>query len=164
MNEDDDFIGRLGILALGSRLRRLNERLNRDVARIYNELEIEFDPHWFPVLYFLKTKPPTPVMEIAAALNYTHPNIIHIARLMSKRGLVTSKKDKSDERKRLLALTPKGKNLARKLEPVWNRIAKTAAAFLDEADYNLLDLIDEIDSLLDKEEFYDRYKKASARH
>ncbi|MEW5925607.1 MAG: MarR family transcriptional regulator [Candidatus Zixiibacteriota bacterium] len=161
MNENNDFIRELGLLALGSRLRRFNDRLNRDVARIYKELDIEFDPHWFPVLYFLKTKAPTPVMEIAAALNYTHPNIIHIARLMTKRGLITSKKDKSDERKRLLALTSKGINLAKKLEPIWNKIAKTAGALLDEAEYNLLDLIDEIESLLDKEEFYDRYKKYS---
>lgn len=161
MNKNDDFIRELGMLAMGSRLRRLNDRLNRDVARIYNELEIDFDPHWFPVLYYLNAKPPTAVMEIAAALHFTHPNIIHIARLMAKRGLVISKKDKTDDRKRLLTLTPKGKTLAKKLQPVWNNIARSAGALVDQAGYNLLDLIDEIESLLDKEEFYNRYNRRS---
>ena len=40
----------LGGLALGSRLKRLSDRLYRGVARIYRELDVEMEPRWFPVV------------------------------------------------------------------------------------------------------------------
>ena len=63
----------------------------------------------------------------------------------------------NDERRRLLALTPKGKKLVKKLQPTWNNIATVANQLLDSADYDLLKLIDQIESELDNKEFHKRY-------
>jgi len=48
-----DLIRQLGVLAFGSRLRRLNERLSKDVSRIYRDQGIGFEVRWFPVFYLL---------------------------------------------------------------------------------------------------------------
>jgi len=157
MHRKEDFIRELGVMALGSRLRRLSDRLNKSVTMIYRDLDFDFEPNWFTIIYRLKDKAPLSVTELAAELDLTHPGVIKIAGELTAKGLIKSMKDKNDERRRLLALTPKGKKLAEKLRPVWKNIAAVAGDMLDSADCNLLSAIDQIESCLDNTEFYDRY-------
>ncbi|HPC11967.1 MAG TPA: GNAT family N-acetyltransferase, partial [candidate division Zixibacteria bacterium] len=49
-----DVIEQLGSLALATRLRRLADRLQRDVSQVYRELNVEFEARWFAVVYYLK--------------------------------------------------------------------------------------------------------------
>ena len=44
-----DLIKQLGPMALGSRLKRLTIRMNKDISLIYRKLGIEFEARWFPV-------------------------------------------------------------------------------------------------------------------
>ena len=53
MDSDIDLIRKLGPLAFASRLKRLSERLMKDVALVYKDLNVDFQPRWFPVLYLL---------------------------------------------------------------------------------------------------------------
>jgi DNA-binding MarR family transcriptional regulator/predicted GNAT family acetyltransferase len=94
----------------------------RDVARVYAQEDVAFEPRWFPVLFLLRGREPMAVTEIAATLGVTHPAVNQIAAAMERKGLLVSSKDRKDDRRRLLGLSAKGRALGRRLEPVWGEI------------------------------------------
>ena len=54
--------------AIGARLRRLSERIDREANAIYAEMDIEFEQRWFGVLNQLALSGPMSVGELAAVL------------------------------------------------------------------------------------------------
>ncbi|MFH1278789.1 MAG: helix-turn-helix domain-containing GNAT family N-acetyltransferase [Candidatus Eisenbacteria bacterium] len=146
----------LGGLALASRLKRLSDRLYRGVARIYRELEIEVEPRWFPVLHLLSRRDSLSITEIAGALGLTHPAVHQTAAVLESKGLVTSRKGRGDERRRLLRLSAKGRRLTDRLAPVWRVVRERGEDLAREAGVDLLGTLDRIEGLLDKREMYDR--------
>jgi DNA-binding MarR family transcriptional regulator len=157
MEDYNDFIKELGVLALSSRLRRLSERLNESVAQIYREQEVVFEPYWFPIVFLLHKHKQLSVTEIANTLQLTHPAIIHGIRKLDKHGYLKSKIDKGDKRRKILSLSAKGRSIIRKLQPIWNGIRNRASELLNEADGDFLKIIGQIESALDKKEFYERF-------
>jgi DNA-binding MarR family transcriptional regulator/ribosomal protein S18 acetylase RimI-like enzyme len=151
-----DLIKQLGPLALASRLKRLSDRLMRDGYRIYREQGLEFEPRWFTVFYLLSRRSPLAVTEISHELQITHPAVNQVAGLMEKAGLINSRRDKTDERKRLLSLSPSGKLLAAKLKPIWKDIKDANQELLDESGKDLLSTLDQIENSLDQTEMFDR--------
>jgi DNA-binding MarR family transcriptional regulator/N-acetylglutamate synthase-like GNAT family acetyltransferase len=151
-----DLIQQLGAMAFASRLKRLSERLHKDVSRVYSKQDVDFEARWFPVLYALKEQSSQPVTTLATSLRLTHPAINQIAGDMEKRGLVSSTRDKKDERKRLLRLTPKGRKLIKNLEPIWNIIEKETRKILRNSGGQILKSMDKIEASLDEKDMYDR--------
>ena len=47
------FINELGTLALGSRIKNLGELLMRDMAKVYKEQNIDFEPRWFTLFQLI---------------------------------------------------------------------------------------------------------------
>jgi DNA-binding MarR family transcriptional regulator/ribosomal protein S18 acetylase RimI-like enzyme len=152
----DDIIKQLGFLALASRLRRLSERLSKDVSRIYKEQGIDFEARWFPVLYLLNEHSRISVTEAARALGLTHPAVNQIAGEMAKRKLVSSVKDKSDERRRLLSLTPGARRLVTRLEPIWKDVETAARQLNESVGTDILEAIEAIEQSLDERPMYGR--------
>ncbi len=146
----------LGYLALGSRLRRLNDRLAREGTQVYDTLGIHFEIRWFPVFHLLGQRGPSAVMEIADTLELTHPAIIEIADKLSDRGLLTSRKDDKDRRRRLLALTPKGKRLTEQLQPVWRAFERCGREVARGGGNDLLEAIESVEAALDRLPLHDR--------
>ena len=153
-----DLIKQLGSLALASRLRRLSDRLMRDGIRIYREEGLAFEPRWFAVFYLLSQKSPLSVTEIAHQLRVTHPAVNQVAGILEKEGLLVSRKDRSDERKRLLSLSPSGKAMLNRLKPVWSDFKLSADELLAESGVDLLKALDRIENSLDHAETYERIK------
>ena len=118
-----DLLKQLGPLVLASRLKRLSDRLYRDISRLYFQLDINFNANWFPVLYALQHTSPLTVTQIARYLSLSHPAVNQILGKMASEDLVVSKKDSQDERRRLLRLSTKGQQIAQKLQPIWSDIA-----------------------------------------
>jgi DNA-binding MarR family transcriptional regulator/N-acetylglutamate synthase-like GNAT family acetyltransferase len=155
----EDVITQLRELALASRLKRLSERLMRDVSGIYDELSVVFKARWFPVLYALGQESPRSVTELAQTLRLTHPAINQIVTEMVRRGLLLRSRDAVDERKRLLSLTAKGEDTIRRLEPVWEEIRIANAEFMDEVGVDLLDVLGRIEAGLDRRGMYERVRE-----
>ncbi|MGB8657558.1 MAG: bifunctional helix-turn-helix transcriptional regulator/GNAT family N-acetyltransferase [Candidatus Zixiibacteriota bacterium] len=153
-----DLIRQLGPLALASRLKRLSDRLMRDGYRIYREQGLDFEPRWFTVFYLLSRKSPMAITQIARQLHVTHPAVNQVAGAMEKAGLIASRRDKTDERKRLLSLSASGKELAAKLKPIWKDIQKANQELLDTSGADLLAVLDRIEKALDDTEMFDRIK------
>ncbi len=151
-----DLIKELGPLALGSRLRRLSERLMRDVTRVYDAQQVEFEPRWFAVTYLLNQEGTMNVTAIARALGLTHPAINQIADAMVKQGLLVGNKGKSDERQRMLSLTPKAKTIVKRLTPVWEEIEAANRELLRSTGKDLLTMVSRIEKELDRTDMYQR--------
>lgn len=147
-----------GILAISTRLQRLAEQLRKDGVLIYKANNIEFEPKWFPVIYTLHFKPVLSVVEIAAEIGYTHPSTISLLKELEKEKLIRSKKDKADERKRLITLTTKGQELIERMKPVWE-IIRAAAVEITNTQNNLMKAIGEAEEKLKQQSFLDRAQR-----
>lgn len=147
-----------GILAISTRLQRLADTLRKDGVLIYKANNIDFEPKWFPVIYTLHFKPILSVVEIANEIGYTHPSTISLLKELEKEKLIRSKKDKADERKRLIQLTTKGHALVEQMKPVWE-IMKGAAAELANTQNNLMKAIAEVEEQISEQSFFARAQR-----
>ena len=146
-----------GILAISTRLQRLSEQIRKEGFLVYKANGINFEPKWFPVIYTLHLKPVLSVVELAAEIGYTHPSTITLLKELEKEKLIRSKKDKNDERKRLLQLSDKGKKLVGQMQPVWGIII-AAITELTDTQNNLMKAIVEVEQQIQEKNFYERAK------
>jgi DNA-binding MarR family transcriptional regulator len=146
-----------GILAIATRLQRLSERMRKDGQLIYKAHGIDFEPKWFPVMYTLHHKTQLSVVELAAEIGYSHPSTITLLKELEKLKMVKSSKDKTDERKRLVQLTEKGKQLIEQVKPVW-KVMIAATEQLTDTPNNIMKAMDEVEQQLEIQSFYQRAK------
>jgi len=151
-----------GILAISTRLQRLSEQIRKDGFLVYKANGINFEPKWFPVIYTLHLKPVLSVVELANEIGYTHPSTITLLKELEKEKLIRSKKDKRDERKRLLQLSEKGKKLVEQMQPVWGIII-AAITELTDTQNNLMKAIVEVEQQLQQKSFFERAKALSQK-
>jgi ribosomal protein S18 acetylase RimI-like enzyme len=145
-----DTIVSLQELALATRLRRLSDRLMRDVSQIYGDLGLDFRARWFPLLHALGQQSPRTVMELAGSLRLSHPAIHQIAGQMIRRRLLEEVKDPHDDRKRLFRLSANGRRLVRRLTPVLDEIRFANRELLLEAKSDLLGGLARVEAALDR--------------
>ena len=155
---ETDFIEELGTLAFASRLRRLSERLLRDVSRTYRAENLNFEARWFPVFYLLWRQSPLAVTAIAQRLHLTHPAVNQVAGAMAKAGLLVSARDSRDDRRRLLSLSPAGKSLACQLQPIWQDIREATAELVNASGIDLLGAIALVEKSLDETNMSERVR------
>ena len=151
-----DIITELAELAFASRLKRLSERLSKDVSLLYHKLNVDFEARWFAILYALNQKSPMAVTELAQALGITHTAINQLAKEMTKNGLVHSLKGKKDERKRMIYLSEKGKEVFKKLTPVWEEIQVATKQLIESSSCDILEAVGKIEQQLDDQNMYER--------
>lgn len=146
----------LGSLALATRLKLLSETLAKDVASVYKQLDIEFEPRWFTLFWTLKDKQTLTITELANELRQTHTAVVQVTNLLEKKGLLLSSKDKNDERRRQVSLSPKGLRLFEQVEPVLNAIKQANDDLLNQHAPNLLNNLNAIELYLDQKSMHDR--------
>ncbi|MGF7041528.1 MarR family winged helix-turn-helix transcriptional regulator [Mucilaginibacter lappiensis] len=150
-----------GILAISTRLQRLSDQLRKDGTLIYKANGIDFEPKWFPVIYTLHLRSVLSVVEIANEIGYTHPSTISLLKELEKEKLIRSKRDKADERKRLIQLTAKGQELIDRMKPVWEVMIE-ALTELAKTQNNLMQAIGEVEEQMKRLSFFERAKRISS--
>lgn len=139
-----DFIQDLGLLALGSRLRRMSDRIMASGVVLYRAAGVDFEPSWFPVFRVLADRGPQTVGECARHLGLTHAAVSQMARKLIARGLVTASKDAEDERRKVLSLSAEGQGLLPELRELWGDIE---ACMADAVDYGGVDILAALEGL-----------------
>lgn len=153
-----NIIDEAGILAIATRMQRLSDRMRKDGLLIYKANGVDFEPKWFPVIYTLHNKPVLSVVEIAAEIGYAHPSTISLLKELEKQKLIRSKRDRVDERKRLIQLTAKGRALIEQMKPVWE-VMVVATRELTDTKNNLMQAIIETEEAFDKQSFLQRARR-----
>ena len=74
---------------------------------------------------------------------------------LEKEKLIQSKKDKTDERKRLLSLTKKGTELVETMQPIW-KVMQQALDEIVSNENHLLKAINQAEEALKKQSFLQR--------
>ncbi len=153
-----DFLAETGTLALGSRLRRLSDRLMPVGAGISRGGAVEFKPAWFPTFNFLYRRGATPVGQIAQELGVTHVSIIQVLQELESKGLAQSAAG-ADRRVRMAELSADGMELAGRLEDIWACIRQSIDEAIGETGHDLLDAVNRMELCLDRKSFLARFKE-----
>lgn len=154
-----NIISKLGALAIGARMRRLTDIFLRDVAVIYKEHHLDFEAEYFVLFYLIadRGEEGIGIMEIAEELSFTNPAIIHLAKELEKKGYIQSVKSATDNRKRLLKLSKKGKAALPEFKKVWNKIEKLNVQLMQKQQNHLLKAIAEMEEILEEKSYYKRF-------
>lgn len=145
----EDVVQVLGHLTLGTRLRRIGERLQADTQALLERSGFDVPAAHFPVLVALDRLGPLSVGELALALGIRQPGVTRTVNRLEARGWVVSGRDERDLRVRRLTLTPEGQQLvARSRRDVWPRIEAAVADACSELSGPLLDQLTALEQAL----------------
>lgn len=152
MHESDDILRSTGLLTLGTRFRRLGERLQAETQVVLGEAAMQVPVASHPLLNLLDRRGPQQVGQISEALGVTQPGITRAVASLSKSGMVAIRPSDSDGRIRVVSLTEDGTAFVAKCRAeVWPRVERAVADLCDGFAAELLDHLDRIeDGLADR--------------
>jgi len=130
----NDFFDELSELALGSRLKRLSDRMYAEAQHVYRDFNMAIQPKWFSLLALLHKKGQVTVVEAAENLQLSQPALSQFCKQLIAEGMVEFHSDKKDSRKRIISLTPKGRVTINNLETIWQGIELAAKELCEEAE------------------------------
>jgi DNA-binding MarR family transcriptional regulator/N-acetylglutamate synthase-like GNAT family acetyltransferase len=127
-----DVLAEEGGVMLGSRFKRLAERLQAGAELIANDCGLPTKPGHMPLLTALWRHGAMSVGEAAEATGFSQPAVTRAAWQLEAIGLVTNLADKEDRRVRRLALTAEGRaTMERAGTALWPRIRAAVAEACD---------------------------------
>jgi DNA-binding MarR family transcriptional regulator len=124
----EDTVRELGYLALGTRLKRLGERLQAQTQVVLERADIELPASHFPLLAALARLGALNVGELTEALGMSQPGVTRLLDKLAADGLVQSTQSAADRRVRTIELTKSGRQLvSRAKRTVWPLIEASVA-------------------------------------
>ena len=146
----------LGVLGLGSRLKRLSDSLYKQIDEVYKKENIDFQARNFPLLQLLKENESMSITELAEVLGQTHPAISQMSKKLKQKGLIYDHSDALDDRRRLLSITPAGFELVDQLTPVWKDMQVILGRLMSISSGNLLNSVELLERQLTKQNLIER--------
>jgi DNA-binding MarR family transcriptional regulator/GNAT superfamily N-acetyltransferase len=126
-----DVLRELGPAFLGSRLKRLSERLQSGAARIAADAGLHAQPSHMPILAALEAAPLT-IGQLVQAIGISQPGVTRSVGQLVALGLVKSRQG-IDQRQRTISLTLEGERvLAQAKRDVWPKAEAGVRALLGE--------------------------------
>jgi DNA-binding MarR family transcriptional regulator len=124
----EDIVRKMGFMTLGSRFKRIGERMQADVLRFMEQMDIPAQPSQCPLLIALDDNGPLTVGELAEAVGTSQPGVTrNLARLTELR-LIAPAPAGADGRQKAVVLTAAGKRiLERAKREVWPHIEAAVA-------------------------------------
>lgn len=142
----EDVVRALGFLTLGTRMRRLGERLQADTQRIMDELGAPLQASQYPFLAALDRLGPLTVGDLADAIGITQPGATRTVGQLVELGMLESVTASDDQRRRIVSLTQEGRRLvAAAKQESWPRIREAVADLCADLDGPLLDQLAEME-------------------
>lgn len=144
-----DYSKAQGGAAIGARLRRLSDRIDREADQLYAAFGVDFEQRWFGVVNQLARNGAMSVGELAAALGVSHAAVSQTRAALVQRKLLTTEDHATDGRQRVLTLSTKGQRLVEQLTPLW-RALNSAAEELDREAGRPVEALGRLEAALDK--------------
>jgi DNA-binding MarR family transcriptional regulator len=116
----DDIVREFGFLCLGSRFRRIGERLQADTQEIIEEFGVSIQAGQYPFLAAIDRAGPLTIGELAESVGITQPGATRTHGQLMDAGLVEARASEEDQRRKLVSLTEKGRALVeRSRREIW---------------------------------------------
>ena len=106
-----DVVRQLGHLTLGTRLKRIGERLQAQTQRILDAHDVPIQAAQFPFLAAIDRLEPVTVGELAEAVGVTQPGATRALAQLADDGLVDILPASDDQRRKAITLTRQGKRI-----------------------------------------------------
>ncbi|PDT18013.1 transcriptional regulator [Rhizobium sp. J15] len=145
----EDVVRALGFLCMGSRLRRIGERLQADTQQIIDAAGLGIQAGQFPFLAAIDRAGPLTIGELAQAVGITQPGATRTTGQLLELGFVHMQRAPDDQRRRLVSLTEKGQELVDDAKrSVWPRVAAAVADLCGNLDGPILEQLAAIEDRL----------------
>jgi DNA-binding MarR family transcriptional regulator len=136
----EDVVRSFGFLTLGTRMKRIGERLQADTQRIMDELGAPLQASQYPFLAAIDRLGPLTVGELAEAIGITQPGATRAIRQLVELGMLETEQAADDQRQKIVSLSREGKRLvATAKREVWPRISEAVADLCGDLDGPLLE-------------------------
>jgi ribosomal protein S18 acetylase RimI-like enzyme len=143
-----EYIAQLGLVALGSRMRAVSDRLYALADEIYRVSGLGLQGRWLPLLRMLHDRGPQTVGDIAEGVGQTHSAVSQLADWLTDQGWLEVVVDPADKRRRRLALTARANAELRAAKPLWRAIDDLFAQHCREQGVDLLHTLATFESVL----------------
>ena len=145
----EDVVRALGYLCLGTRLKRIGERLQADTQRIVDAFDGPGQPALYPPRAAIDRLGPRGGGDLAEALGITQPGATRSVSELTKMGLVAAEQPPDDQRRRVITLTAAGRAVVEQGKTViWPRIEAAVAELCRDLPDGLLDQLAAIEDRL----------------
>lgn len=142
----DDILAEIGPVFLGSRLKRLAERLQADAGRIVRGEGFDFLPSQFTLLAAIDRYGPMTVGQAVEVMGLSQPAITRSMTGLIEQGLVETVRSNADGRLKTMQLTPLGADtFARARAAIWPRMDAAVKSLCAGASGPLLDQVAQIE-------------------
>lgn len=153
----NNFFDKTGVMAIGTRLRLLSERVSNDTQKIFELYEVEIKAKWYPVVYsLLESNDSKTVTSIASEIGHSHVSVVKIIKEMSKAGFLIEEKDENDKRKTNISLSEEGLKKVEGLKYQHKDVSLAIEKMLALTTHNIWSAMDEFEALLDEKSTYPR--------
>lgn len=145
-----DVVAELGHLFLGSRLKRVAERLQADAVKVHKAMGIEAQPAEVALLAAVDRLGPITVSGAVEALGVSQPGVTRTAAGLIDRGLLASESGQHDQRQKVLVLTRSGRALiAKAKKAAWPAIESAVSELCAPLKGSLLEQLAGLERQLD---------------
>lgn len=163
MANSQDIVSQRGALFLGSRLKRLADRLQGDVARIVERAGLPVQPSYYAPLATLERYGPLTVTQLADALQVSQPAVTRALAKLLQLGLVDSTRQHRDQRHKTISLTTAGRSvLMRSKLLVWPQVEAAVGEVIQQLSGPLLQQVADIESQLAERPLNERVRGFAA--
>lgn len=158
-----DVLAGLGVGFLGSRLKRLAERMQADAAEVLRTLDLPLQPAQMSLLMAIRIAGPPTVGELAQRLKLAQPTVTRAVSALEADGLIEARRSPEDQRSKRLALTPAGEALMVRIQTqLMPRVERAAAGLCDGLPGDFMAGLAGLEARLDQASLLDRVKAVPA--
>lgn len=146
----NDLLADMGPVFIGSRLKRLAERIQADAARIVRSLDLDFQPSQLTLLAAIDRHGSLTVGEAVDAIGFSQPAITRSLSVLVERGLAETTVSDSDRRQKAMRLTVLGKRTCERVRAeVWPGLGMAVSSLIEGLSGPFLEQVAQIEAGLD---------------
>jgi DNA-binding MarR family transcriptional regulator/ribosomal protein S18 acetylase RimI-like enzyme len=152
-----DILRDMGPLFLGSRLKRLGERMQADVTRIIQSMGLDVQPSQYPLLAALDRYGAMTVNDMVGATGVSQPAVTRSLALLVEQGLVETSHIHRDQRHKTISLTPAGRHVMDVSKcHIWPQVEAAAMGLCANLSGSLLQHLGAIEDALAAQDLHQR--------
>ncbi|MGD2132306.1 MAG: bifunctional helix-turn-helix transcriptional regulator/GNAT family N-acetyltransferase [Maricaulaceae bacterium] len=164
MRQHRDILREKAALALGSRLKRLADRLQAEAGNVFQALDLDVQPSHFPLIACLDAHGPVGVVEASQIIGVSQPAVTRAASQLRAGGLVELSADAGDSRHKIISLTPAGRDLVEHMKfALWAPVEAAATELCNQVGPDFLEQLGRLEDALSEQSLFDRVMRQTAQ-